>query len=63
MWTKFWFWHGQIVDIDEDETDGSVLYRVTYEGGISEDLNEIECRTVIDLFQENKQWCGKWVDK
>ena len=40
---------GQDVDIDEDETDGSILYRVTYEDGNSEDLNEIECRPTIDL--------------
>ena len=47
---------GQVVDIDEDETDGSILYRVTYEDGNSGDLNEIECRPAIDLCQENKQW-------
>ena len=40
---------GQVVDIDEDETEGSVLCRVTYEDGYSEDLNETECRPVIDL--------------
>ena len=33
-------YRGHIVDIDEDEEDGTVLYRVLYEDGDHEDLNE-----------------------
>ena len=64
IWTKSWvcFVDKWFVDIDDDETDGSVLYRVTYyEDGDPEDLNGIECRPSIDLLtyvyvrQENKQ--------
>ena len=40
---------GKVTEIDEDETDGSVLYRVVYEDGDWEDLNETECRSAIDL--------------
>ena len=38
------------MDIDEDEEDGTVLYRVLYEDGDHEDLNEVECRKAIDLY-------------
>ena len=37
-----------IMDIDDDDTD-DVLYRVLYEDGAAEDMNEVECRKLIDL--------------
>ena len=43
-------YRGHIVDIDEDEEDGTVLYRVLYEDGDHEDLNEVECQKAIDLY-------------
>ena len=43
---------GKVTEIDEDETDGSVLYRIVYEDGDREDLNETECRSAIDLYKK-----------
>ena len=39
-----------IVDIDED--DDTVLYRVLYEDGDVEDLDEVECKESIGLFRK-----------
>ena len=40
---------GKVTEIIENESDGSVLYRVVYEDGDWEDLNETECRSAINL--------------
>ena len=40
---------GHISEIDGDESDGSVLYRIVYEDGDSEDLDEKECLECIEL--------------
>ena len=45
-------YRGHIVDEDEDERDGNVLYRVLYEDGDCEDLNELECRSAINLLKK-----------
>ena len=39
---------GHVGDIDEDENDGSVLYRIIYTDGDVEDLNEKECLECIE---------------
>ena len=38
------WYRGHVIDIDSDEDDGSVLYRIQYEDGDQEDMNEAECR-------------------
>ena len=51
---------GHIVDIDDDDPD-DVLYNIIYEDGDAEDMDEIEVRKSIDLYQklesgEIKEW-------
>ena len=45
---------GRVVNEDEDESDGSVIYRVLYEDGDSEDLSEMDCRAAINLLKKIK---------
>ena len=40
---------GHVSEVDEDERDYSVLYRIIYEDGDSEDLDEKECLECIEL--------------
>ena len=47
---------GHIVSIDDDDPD-DVLYRIVYEDGDVEDMDEVECRNSIDLYQ--KLECGE----
>ena len=42
---------GHILEIDDDDPD-DVLYRIIYEDGDVEDMNEVECRDSIDLYQK-----------
>ena len=51
---------GHIVDIDDDDPD-DVLYNIIYEDGDAEDMDEVEVRKSIDLYQklesgEIKEW-------
>ena len=45
-------YRGHVVDEDEDDKDGGVIYRILYEDGDSEDLNELECRSGINLLKD-----------
>ena len=38
-----------IIEIDEDESDGAVLYNIIYEDEDVEDMREVECRDCIEL--------------
>ena len=38
--------------IDEDGSNGYVLYRIIYEDGDAEDMTETECRTCIELYRK-----------
>ena len=40
-----------ILEIDDDDPD-DVLYRIIYEDGDIEDMDEVECRESIDLYQK-----------
>ena len=42
---------GRVVSIDDDDPD-DVLYRVVYKDGDFEDMDEDECRIVIELYQK-----------
>ena len=39
-------------DDEYGESDGSVLYRILYEDGDAEDLEELECREGMDLYNK-----------
>ena len=43
---------GHIVDIDDDDPD-DVLYSIIYEDEDAEDMDEIEVRKSIDLYQKS----------
>ena len=40
------------MEIDGDESNGDVLFRIVYEDGDSEDMNEVECRPCIELHRK-----------
>ena len=39
------------MDIDDDDDTDDILYRALYEDGAVEDMNEVECRELIDLYE------------
>ena len=39
-------------DSDDEESNDIVLYHVLYEDGDCEDMNELECRKGMDLYQK-----------
>ena len=47
-------YRGHVIDIDSDEDDGSVLYRIQYEDGDQEDMNETECRHGVFMHDQKK---------
>ena len=45
-------YRGWIIDIDEDEDGGDVLYIIEYEDEDSEDLNAEDCASAVKLHQD-----------
>ncbi len=43
---------GSIVDVDEDEGDGTVLYHIEYEDEDQEDLSSKDCADAIKLHRQ-----------
>ena len=43
---------GSIVDVDEDEGDGTVLYHIEYEDEDQEDLSSKDCSDAIKLHRQ-----------
>ena len=44
------WYRGHVIDIDSDEDDGSVLYRIQYEDGGQEDMSDAECRDAMFMY-------------
>ena len=45
-------YRGWIIDIDEDEDGGYILYIIEYEDEDSEDLNAKDCASAVKLHQD-----------
>ena len=45
-------YRGFIVDIDSDEDDGTVLYKITYEDEDTEDMSPSACAAAVRLYDQ-----------